>query len=460
MPATSTRAEDYENSATHLARKYSRQVPRYTSYPTAPHFNTAITPEIHADWLSRLDADKPVSLYIHVPFCAQLCWYCGCHTAVARTQAPIDNYVSHLARELQTVRGAIGRRLQVKSLHFGGGTPNALTTGNLRFLFSALQDSFDLHQSVEIAAEIDPRVLTAEWMTTAVGLGLNRVSFGVQDVDPKVQRAINRFQPLEQSAWAARYARQLGISSINIDLMYGLPFQTDASIAQTISEVLSIAPDRIALFGYAHVPWMKPAQRLLPEDALPDELTRFRHQSLAARLLVDAGYVRIGFDHFAKPDDDLARQQLTRNFQGFTTDDAQTLVGIGASSISRLPQGYVQNLSKVPEWRQAIHDGKLPTARGIALSVEDLFRGELINRLMCDLHVDIAEIAGRFGIASELREVEPDLLRLAEMEAEGLVTCNGFNVAVTETGRPFLRSICSTFDRYLNPSANRHSSGV
>jgi oxygen-independent coproporphyrinogen-3 oxidase len=441
----------------HLIAKYGERVPRYTSYPTAPHFKSDVGPGTYASWLAEIDAAVPVSAYIHIPFCRSLCWYCGCNMSVARSNAPIADYVDWLIEEIRLVRLHVGARLAISALHFGGGTPNALPQRDLLRLVAELRRQFELTGNAEIAAEIDPRVLTAEWIEAAVDAGLNRVSLGIQDFDARVQQAVNRIQPFAQTAWSVEAFRRAGICSINMDLIYGLPFQTTSSVASTVAEVIRLAPDRIALFGYAHVPWMKPAQRLLPEQELPGPRARFDQQAIAARLLVEAGYVRVGLDHFARRDDALASQQVNRNFQGYTTDSAQTLLGFGASAIGRLPRGYVQNATRTPDWRKAISDGQLATARGVLVSLDDEFRGEIIARLMCDLAVDLSEVDGYSAFAAT---IEPDLERLRALEEEGLVERQGASVHVTELGRPFVRTIASVFDTYLDRSAVRHASGV
>ena len=391
-------AQDHQpDHIDHLIAKYGERVPRYTSYPTAPNFRSDISAATYASWLADLEARVPVSAYIHIPFCRSLCWYCGCNMSVARTNRPIADYVDWLIEEIRLVRLHIGQTLTIGALHFGGGTPNALPPPDLLRLSAELRRCFDIASGAEIAAEIDPRVLTTDWIAAAVDAGLNRVSLGIQDFDARVQRAVNRIQPFERTAWSVEAFRKAGIASINMDLMYGLPFQTTASVAHTVGEVVTLKPDRVALFGYAHVPWMKPAQRLLPEQALPGPRERFDQQDIAARLLVEAGYVRVGLDHFAKAGDALASGEVRRNFQGYTGDGHTTLIGFGSSAIGQLPQGYVQNLSKTPEWRRNLSDGELPVARGVVLSDDDRFRAELISRLMCDLAVDIAELANHFG---------------------------------------------------------------
>lgn len=456
------------NAADLLAR-HARRVPRYTSYPTAAQFTPAVGPGALRRWLGEVDPEAPVSLYLHIPFCARLCWYCGCHTAVANTRAPVAAYVAGLLREIELVAQALPGRLPVSAIHLGGGTPNMLAPDDLGALFGALRARFDVLPGAEIAAELDPSTLAPEWVAAARAAGLNRASLGVQDLDPVVQSAINRPQPLEVVAQCVQWLREAGVASVNLDVMYGLPHQTLDGIGATIAQLAAFGPDRMALFGYAHVPWMKPAQKLLPEAALPDAPARFAQQEAAARFLWDAGYARIGLDHFARDSDELARAEaggrLKRNFQGYTTDDATTLLGFGASAIGRLPGGYAQNHPGVPAWREAVAAGELPVARGVALTADDRLRAEVIERLMCDLRADLDEIAARHG-ADPARLLTPAALDgLAELEADGLAALERRRgavaaVAVTEPGRAFVRNACALFDAYLPTSGARHSATV
>jgi oxygen-independent coproporphyrinogen-3 oxidase len=445
-----------------LAAKYDARVPRYTSYPTAPHFHAGVGERDYRAWLAAIEPKRPVSLYLHIPFCAQLCWYCGCHTSVAGRRAPIADYVDALVDELELVAEAIGRRLPVASVHLGGGTPNSLDPRDVDRIFEALGRAFAINNDAEIATEIDPRALTRRWVEAAARNGLRRASLGVQDIDPTVQKAINRRQPWAVTVRAVDALRDAGVASINLDLMYGLPHQTVATIEETIAQVLKVEPDRIALFGYAHVPWMKRAQKLIPQDALPDVEERYRQQARAAELLSRAGYVSVGLDHFARANDPLARAlavgTVHRNFQGYTTDDADTLIGFGASSIGRQRGGYVQNFAKTLEWRNAVAAGRLPIARGAALTDDDRLRGEIIERLMCDFRVDLDAFADRpgfdpGGFTAEFRKLTP-------FETDGLVARDRRTLIVTDRGRPFVRAICAVFDRYLVASAERHSRGI
>ncbi|MFI5013349.1 MAG: oxygen-independent coproporphyrinogen III oxidase [Hyphomicrobiales bacterium] len=445
-----------------LIAKYDSRVPRYTSYPTAAQFEAGVTSADYRSWLSALVPAQPASLYLHIPFCDRLCWYCGCHTGVVRRHAPITDYVETLMGEVRLIAAA-APRLAIANLHLGGGTPNILSRRDLRLLSQALRDHFMVLPDCEIAAELDPRVLTGEWVEAAAEFGIKRVSLGVQDLSPEVQAAINRRQGYEVLAWAVAALRAAGMASINLDLMYGLPRQTVAGALTTIDQVLALDPDRIALFGYAHVPWMKPNQKLIKEADLPDAWDRFEQQRAIAERLEAAGYVRIGLDHFAKPGDPLALaatyRRMRRNFQGYTTDGAETIIGIGASSISHLPQGYAQNLVAVPAWRERIVSGELATSRGVAPSPDDRFRAEIIERLMCALTVDLREICGKHD--RPLSTLSGELDRLREFEDDGLVRGDGAaRLEITPIGRPFMRTICAVFDRHLRPGSGRHASSV
>jgi len=378
-----------------------RQVPRYTSYPTAPQFHAGIGAESYRRWLGGLDPAAPVSLYLHVPFCRRLCWYCGCNTHVASRYRSVATYRDLLLAEIDRVAAALPAGLRASRIHWGGGTPTILSPEDFLAIHARLRRHFDIGPESEIAIEIDPRVLDKPMVAALAEAGVRRASLGVQDFDPEVQRAINRWQPYERTAAAAEALREAGIGNINLDLIYGLPHQTLASLLRTIDLAFGLAPQRIALFGYAHVPWLKPHQQLLPAADLPGPAARWDQAMGAAERLQALGYDWIGLDHFALPGDDMAeaarRGRLRRNFQGYTTDDAETLLGFGASAIGRLPQGYVQNITEVKEWEAAVGGGDLPIARGIALDDDDRLRRLVIERLMCDLEVDLGASTRAFG---------------------------------------------------------------
>jgi oxygen-independent coproporphyrinogen III oxidase len=445
-----------------LLARYDRAVPRYTSYPTAPHFHAGIDAATYRRWLSELPADVPLSLYLHIPFCQSLCWYCGCHTTVARHYGRISDYLEVLLREIELVAGALGGRRPVRHVHLGGGTPTMLDARDLERLGRALGEQFDLLAGAEIAVEIDPRTLTLAGVGALAAIGVNRASLGVQDVNPKVQRAINRWQPLETTEQAVGWLRAAGIGRINVDLIYGLPHQSEALVVRSVEGVLALAPDRVALFGYAHVPWMKRHQRLIDEQALPGREARAGQFRAAAARLLEAGYVAIGIDHFARRSDSLVAAQrdgrLHRNFQGYTTDEAVALLGFGASAIGSLPQGYVQNAVPIGAWRDAIRGGAPAVARGLALDAEDRVRRAIIERLMCDFAVDLEALCVRHGWPSHL--LQPELEALAPLVDDGVVEVDGLVIRVTARGRPLVRVVCAAFDAYLDAGAGRHSRAV
>ena len=442
-----------------LIARYDANAPRYTSYPTAAQFTSAVGAEQWGGWLARAPLDQAVSLYLHIPFCKRLCWYCGCNTRAVNRESVIASYVDLLLAEADLVLKRIGRPVRVGSIHLGGGTPNMLAPADLERLFAGLASRFDLGDCFEIAAELDPEVLTPEWVEAAGRIGLSRASLGVQDLSPDVQAAVNRPERFGTIRWAAEALRAQGLVSLNLDLMYGLPRQTVENVVTTLGLVTTLRPERIALFGYAHVPWMKPHQRLIKDADLPDAPARFLQSQAAARYLTSKGWTAIGLDHFALPHDGLAAAQragrLRRNFQGYTTDQAPVLIGLGVSSISRTPDGYVQNLSQERDWRAAVSAGGLPTARGVALSAHDAFVAAIIERLMCDFAVDVAEVAARLGCAAD--SVAGAWSLLARFVEDGLIEVDGRRLSVTPQGRPFVRAVCAAFDPTAVPAANRHA---
>jgi oxygen-independent coproporphyrinogen III oxidase len=442
-----------------LIETYEGRAPRYTSYPTAVQFTPEVDAQVYRGWLAELPTDQAVSLYVHVPFCARLCWYCGCNTRAVNRHEPVSDYVRLLLSEMGLLEAALPGKLKAAAVHLGGGTPNMLSPDDLTALFGGLRQAFGFDPDIEIAAELDPAVLTREWVQAAAFHGLNRASLGVQNLTPEVQAAVNRIERFEEIAACVGWLREAGVASINFDLMYGLPKQTVANTLSTIEGVLRLKPDRLALFGYAHVPWMKAHQKLLDEAVLPGASARLDQSEAAAERLVAEGYVRIGLDHFALPGDELAvalRQgRLHRNFQGYTTDQAGTLLGLGASAIGSLPQGFAQNVSQELSWRAAVAKPELPIARGVALTADDRFRGEIIERMMCDLAVDLAAVCARHG--RRLAELAPEFNRLGGFAQDGLIAIDGARLSITPAGRVLVRSVCAVFDAYLRPEAQRHS---
>jgi oxygen-independent coproporphyrinogen-3 oxidase len=447
------------NSA--IGKYLSERIPRYTSYPTAPHFSTSIGPTEYCDWLKALPGSNRLSLYLHVPFCKSLCWYCGCHTSVTRHREPIDRYVRTLEREIALVAGLAGTH-RVAHVHWGGGTPTIVGPDSFASVMALLRDRFEFESDAEIAVEIDPRRLNAA-MTAALGhAGVTRASLGVQTFDPTVQKAVARVQSLSVTTACVDLLRGAGIEAINIDLLYGLPHETVATCEDTVDSVLTLKPSRISVFGYAHVPAMMRHQRVIDEAALPDASERLGQERAIGDALVRAGYMRIGLDHYARPGDTLAQARmdgrLRRNFQGYTDDPADALIGFGASSIGQLPQGTVQNASDIKAWRERIEGGGLAVARGVALTREDALRAAIIERLMCDLRVDVPASLRRHGFSPGWLDAE--LARLQPLVADGLARIEGGVVTVPDSARSLVRLVASAFDAYLDPAAGRHAVAV
>jgi len=433
---------------------YARQtLPRYTSYPTAPHF-APLTEAVYRSWLGGLRPGDALSLYLHIPFCKALCWYCGCHTAVTRSSARLARYAEGLMTEAGLLAAALPPRLPVESLHLGGGTPSALGARGLGQVMAALRAAFAFRPGAELAVECDPRDLSESVVALLASEGFRRASLGVQDIDPDVQARIGRVQPVALVEGAVARLRKAGIGAINFDLMYGLPGQTIAHVAASARFAVAMGADRIAVFGYAHVPWMKSHQNAISTDLLPDAMARMEQADAAERVLRGAGYVPIGLDHFALPDDPMAQAQragvLRRNFQGYTTDRAPVLIGLGASAIGALPEGYVQTLPEERAWLAAVEDGRLPVARGLSLTEDDRTRRAIIETLMCDMSLDLLRVPPPIW-----RDAEP---RLAPLLRDGLAVLGEGRLQVTEPGRRFLRHVAACFDARLG--AARHSTAV
>jgi oxygen-independent coproporphyrinogen-3 oxidase len=435
---------------------YARQnLPRYTSYPTAPHFGPLAEAEYRA-WLATIRPGDTLSLYLHVPFCKELCWYCGCHTAITRNQARLSRYATALAQEVGLLAAALPPHLPVESLHFGGGTPSAIGAAGLGQVMGALRDAFAFRPEAELSVELDPRTLDDEVVALLGRAGFNRASLGVQDIDPEVQKLSGRIQPREMVESAVRRLRGAGIEAINFDLIYGLPGQTVAHVAASARFAAEMGASRVAVFGYAHVPWMKPAQKAIEEAALPGTFERMEQAEAAERALLAAGYVAIGLDHFARPEDPMAVAAragvLRRNFQGYTTDRAPVLLGLGASAIGALPQGYAQNLPDERAWLGAVESGHLPVARGLLLTEDDRTRRAIIEAVMCDLELDLARVPAPVW--------ESAASRLEPLLKDGLATLEAGKLRVTEAGRRFVRHVAACFDARLGTSQARHSKAV
>jgi len=438
-----------------------RAAPRYTSYPTAPHFSKEIGDAQMRDWLAALDSRASLSLYFHVPFCREICAYCGCHTKATRQEAPLTAYKETLLREIEMTASATRAR-NVSSIHWGGGTPSILGPARFGEIVARMRELFDVTPETEHAIELDPRILDAKMVEALARAGITRASFGVQDLNEHVQEAAGRVQPFEIVERAVAMLRAVGITAINLDLMYGLLHQSVADVERTAAMAASLDPQRLAVFGYAHVPWFKANQKLIDAAALPGAAERLAQAAAVRAALERAGFEAIGLDHFARPHDPLAvaarEGRMRRNFQGYTIDTATALLPFGVSSIGRLPQGFVGNATDLAGWRRAVEDDRFPITRGLAFSIEDLARGDVIERLMCDFVVDFGAIAQEHGLSVDF--FDEALLSLSALERGGVVETSDRRVTVTDRGRPFVRLAAAAFDAYLPQSAARHSAAV
>ena len=442
-----------------FGRYADQALPRYTSYPTTPHFHAGIGQQDYRAWLEAVPAERGLSLYFHVPFCRSMCWYCGCHTTITARDEPIARYLVALAGEVDRVTGHLPARMPAQHIHFGGGTPTVMTPWQFRRLVARIRTRFRVGADSEVAIEIDPRRLDPEMIEALAEGGINRASLGVQSFDPAVQRAINRVQTFDETALAVSRLRKAGIAGINLDLVYGLPHQDADSCRDTVATALRLEPDRLAVFGYAHVPQFKRHQRKIAEATLADGRGRHEQAQAIAGALAEAGYVQIGLDHFARPDDALAAAQaeggLRRNFQGYTTDQSPILLGFGASAIGRLPQGYVQNAVLIGDYQQRIRSGGFATVKGGTFSTEDRLRAAVIERIMCDFEVDLDDVCGRFGARVESLTAEVPML--GQLMADGLVERRGERFAMPVAARPLVRVFAAAFDQYLGRGPMRHS---
>lgn len=439
---------------TSLFKKYGGNVPRYTSYPTAVQFGEQVNAGHYAGWLEEIDAGEPISLYLHIPYCHKLCWYCACHTSITTKYSPIGRYVELLKKEIELVSRHLKVKPKVSFIHWGGGSPNMLSPEDFKSLMEAISAHFDILPSCENAMEVDPRSMTREKAKGFVRAGINRVSLGVQDFNPHVQKLINRIQPFEMTRDIVSWLRSAAIKGINFDLMYGLPGQTLKDVIKNADMAMELAPDRLAVFGYAHVPWMKSHMKLIHEEDLPPSPVRLEMAEAISARLKDHGYVQIGLDHFALASDSLAKAYqagtLKRNFQGYTTDSATTLIALGASSIGRMPGGFVQNTPGMKTYASRITEGELATARGVWVSDDDLRRWNVIQHLMCQHKIE----------AKTLKDFKSEATILAGFERDGLLERAGSALLITESGHPFVRSVAAVFDQYLQENTSRHSKVV
>ena len=439
---------------------FDRSVPRYTSYPTAPQFHDGVAASQFGKWLAGLETDQPVSLYVHIPFCERLCWFCACRTQGVKTLAPVEAYLDTVLAEIAMFKATRPEGLKLARLHLGGGSPTIMSPEMIPKLIAAIRDAIDFDDGYEFSVEIDPTACNPEKIAAFAKAGMNRASIGVQDFNEKVQTAIGRPQGYDLTLRTVDSLRDHGIQSINIDMIYGLPYQDLTALKNTTGQVLTLAPDRVALFGYAHVPWMAKRQKMIPEDSLPGAMARFDQSEEAAAMFVDAGMEAIGIDHFAKPGDSLAVAAQTgglrRNFQGYTDDKCSALIGLGASSISRFPQGFIQNNVATTNYSKSILANTWPAARGFELSPEDKMRSRAIEMLMCDFRIDLAALESEFGRAA--LEIRDECYR-AIAEFSGFVGLEGDHLEILPEGQPLTRLIANVFDTFTTAQA-KHSRAI
>jgi len=438
-----------------LIRKYDKPGPRYTSYPTAPQFSAAFTP---ADFLNEIvktnqgGSPADLSLYFHLPFCDTLCYFCGCNMIVSHNRDRIRRYLKYLKKEIDHIRSLIAEDRKTIQQHWGGGTPTHLSPDEISDLIAYIRRRFVIVPEAEVSCEIDPRELTKEHLAALRSGGFNRISMGVQDVNVKVQQAVNRIQPEKLTRRVAAWVRKAGFESLNIDLIYGLPFQTARNFEKTLDVIIDIYPDRIALFNFAYVPWMKKHQKLIHKEDLPSSEEKLRILKMSVEKLTGAGYVFIGMDHFAKPDDELAAalkaKKLYRNFQGYSTHAGADLYAMGITSISQFGEIYAQNVKTEKEYFAALDKGILPTVKGCRLNPDDILRRKVITRLMCDFELDFRAIEAEFQIDFETY-FRWGLGNLNEMREDRLIRIEDKKLYVTETGRLLIRNIAMNFDGYL-----------
>lgn len=438
-----------------LIKKYDRPGPRYTSYPTAPHFNSSFTNEKYLDEIIRTnnEANSPdLSLYYHLPFCDTLCYFCGCNMIITRNRDRIQEYIKYLKNEIDLLRTFIKTDRKVVQLHWGGGTPTHLNPDEIIDLISFINKSYKICSDAEEGCEIDPRGLTKEHLEALRSGGFNRISMGVQDFNDKVQRAVNRLQPEEMTRQVVSWVRELGFKSINLDLMYGLPFQSLETFEKTLDATINISPDRIAVFNYAHVPWMKKHMALIKPEDLPLPEEKLQILKMTIEKLTSSGYVFIGMDHFAKPNDELAvaqrNKKLYRNFQGYSTHAGTDLYGMGITSISQIGKSYSQNLKKESDYFDALNNETFPIERGVYLTEDDILRRHVITKVMCDFELDFKSVEGQFDIEFE-KYFGLALNGMQELIDDGLLEITNRKLVVTQMGRLLIRNIAMNFDGYI-----------
>lgn len=437
-----------------LLAKYDRPGPRYTSYPTAIEFHEGFGVDDYEEKLAEAAraADEPLSIYTHLPFCEERCTFCGCNVIITRKPEVSRTYLDYLEREIRLVAERLGERRRVVQFHWGGGTPTYQTVEEMRALHRVVTECFTFAPEAEVAVEVDPRVTSMEQLAALREMGFNRLSMGVQDFADDVQTAINRGQTFEQTAELFRRARELGYHSINIDLIYGLPLQTVPKFRETLARVIDLRPDRVACYSYAYVPWIRGNQRRIRREDLPEAEEKFRLFGAAISEFTGGGYEMIGMDHFALPDDELARaarsRTLHRNFMGYTTMPASDMIGFGVSSIGDLREAYAQNTKKLSEYYRLIDEGRPPVTRGLRLTRDDAIRRDVITRLMCNFHLDRRAVAARWRIDFD-DYFATEIAALAEPVGHGFVELGADTIDVVGAGKLFIRNVCMIFDAYL-----------
>jgi oxygen-independent coproporphyrinogen-3 oxidase len=439
---------------------FDARVPRYTSYPTAPHFGGGVDSALFSKWIQAVPAGASISLYLHVPFCRRLCWFCACRTQGTSSDEPVRAYAQTLKAEIALLKRNLAPGITLSRLHWGGGTPTLLPADMMRDLADTIFDAVPMGDGAEFSVEIDPNEIDEARLDALAAAGMNRASIGVQDFDPDIQKTIGREQSYELTKRVADMIRARGVASLNADILYGLPHQTRARIADSVQKLLTLSPDRVALYGYAHVPWMSRRQQMIPSEAMPTPEERLHLFETARQLFTWDGYQEIGIDHFARPTDSMAiaarNGTLRRNFQGYTDDTAPVLIGLGASSISRFPQGYAQNASGTSDHTKAVRMGEFSTHRGHVFAGEDLLRARIIEALMCDFRVDRAELQRDFGVSDQRLD---ELFRNAASAFDGWVEVDATGFAIPPKSRPLARMIARAFDAYDQTKA-QHSAAI
>ncbi|MFV0360054.1 oxygen-independent coproporphyrinogen III oxidase [Tropicimonas sp.] len=439
---------------------FDAKVPRYTSYPTAPHFKGDVGPDQFSDWTAALPPDSKISLYIHIPFCRRLCWFCACRTQGTATLSPVAAYLETLKAEIALLGAALPQGVRLSALHWGGGTPTLLSPGMMTDLARTVFATIPMAEDAEFSVEIDPSEIDDARLDALAEAGMTRASIGVQDFDPEIQKIIGREQSFEVTRAAVEGIRARGVTSLNTDILYGLPNQSRARITESVQKLLSLSPDRVALYGYAHVPWMARRQTMIPSDLLPTPEERLQLFDTARRLFLWDGYDEIGIDHFARKGDSMAAaaqdRTLRRNVQGYTVDPAPALIGLGASAISRFPQGYAQNLAGTGDYTRAIREGRFATGRGHAFGGEDLLRARMIETLMCSFSIDREEILRDWGGSARQIDAMFDDVKRAFGE---FVTISHRGLDIPVEGRPLTRMIARAFDAYQMDKAG-HSHAI